>query len=126
MEAKMPRIVDRILRYMVFASLLPFTASSQEGVTCGMIETSNGPMFGGACKNPGAQPVILHWAAIAISESSFNVGASHGRNSEAEAKQVALQNCGGATQGCKVLNWGSNVCFGIAVSRADRTYFQTP
>ena len=111
---------------LLFACLVPFIASSQEGVTCGMIETSNGPMFGGACRNNGSQTVILHWAAIAISDPAQNVGASHGRNSEAEAKQVALQNCGGAAKGCKVVNWGSNICFGLAASHVDGTYFQTP
>ncbi len=38
----------------------------------------------------------------------------------------AMQNCGGAAQGCKVLNWGSNICFGLAVSRPDRSYAQAP
>jgi len=114
------------IRVLVIASLVPFTASSQEGVTCGMVETSNGPVFGGACKNPQSQPVILHWAAIAISNSFLNVGASHGRNTEAEAKQVALQNCGGSAKGCTVVNWGSNICFGLAVSRLDSSYAQAP
>ncbi len=111
---------------LIVASLAPFTASSQEGISCGIVETSNGPMFAGACKPGLSQRVILHWAAIAIANSSLHVGASHGRNSEAEAKQVALQNCGGAAQGCTVLNWGSNICFGLAVSRPDSSYFQTP
>jgi hypothetical protein len=111
---------------LIITSLVPLAASPQEGVTCGMVETSSGPVFAGACPNGRSQPVIVHWAAIAISESSLNVGASHGRNSEAEAKDTAVQNCGGAAHGCKVLNWGSNICFGIALSRSDGTYFQTP
>jgi hypothetical protein len=112
---------------LIVASLVPFTAAAQEGATCGMIETPNGPMFGGACPGGGlSQPVILHWAAVAISSSSLRVGASHGRSSGAEAKQIALQNCGGAAKGCMVLNWGSNICFGLAVSRPDSSYAQAP
>jgi hypothetical protein len=78
--------------------------------------------------NPGlaGRPQPVHWAAIAIAGSSLSVGASHGRNSEAEAKKVALQNCGGAAKGCMVLNGGSDICFGLAVSRLDSTYAQAP
>lgn len=67
--------------------------------------------------------VVVHWAALAISPSSMTAGASHGRNSQNDAEQTALQNCrrAGATD-CKVLTWNENSCVGLAESYSDKAY----
>ena len=75
----------------------------------------------------GAQRVILHYAALAISRSTMRVGAAHGQNSEAAAKEVALTNCRrNAAADCEVVNYGSNLCFALATSEREGSYGQAP
>jgi hypothetical protein len=69
-----------------------------------------------------AQPV--YWSAIAVSPTTLRSGTSHGQNSEAEAKQLALKNCATAASDCEMVNWGYNLCFGLAVNRATHSYGQ--
>jgi len=71
----------------------------------------------------GAQMVVAHFAAVAISPSSMTAGGAHGRNSLDDAEQTALQNCrrGGATD-CRVLTWGENSCVALASSYSDKKY----
>ncbi len=69
-------------------------------------------------------PQIVYWSAIAFSPSTLRSGTSHGQNSEAEAKQRALKNCAAAASDCELVNWGSNLCFALAVNRANRSYGQ--
>jgi hypothetical protein len=69
-----------------------------------------------------AQPV--YWSAIAVSPTTLRSGTSHGQNSEAEAKQLALKNCATAASDCELVNWGYNLCFGLAVNRATHSYGQ--
>jgi hypothetical protein len=74
------------------------------------------------CRNrssPGAARVVVQWAALAVSPSTLKVGASHGQNSESDAKQRALSNCAAAAPDCELMNWGHNVCFALATSRAE-------
>ena len=69
-----------------------------------------------------SQPV--YWAAIAVSPTTLRSGSSHGQNSEANAKQLALKNCATGASDCMLVNWGSNLCFGLAVNRANNRYGQ--
>ena len=65
----------------------------------------------------------LYWAAIAISPFSLTVGGAHGRDSESEAQETALQNCGrNGAKDCKVLTSAGNHCVAMAVSYSDRSY----
>jgi hypothetical protein len=61
------------------AGIFAVPAVAQEGVTCGMVETANGPQFWGPCHNqtnrPQTQPDV--WGAIAleaVKESKFSEG----------------------------------------------------
>src|SRR5665213_2442826 len=80
-----------------FAILAPFTAAAQEGVTCGMVETPQGPEFWGACPKQGNQrqsaPEPDVWGAIAVSPSTLVYGAAWKFPSEQAAKDWALKDC---------------------------------
>lgn len=71
----------------------------------------------------GQQLIVVHYAAVALSESTMTAGASHGQNSQDGAEQAALQVCQRAgAKDCKVLTWGENYCIGLAESYADKQY----
>ncbi len=65
---------------------------------------------------------VAHWAAVAVSPSTQRSGSSHGQNSETEARRVALKNCATGAADCELVNWGSNLCFALAVNRGNRIY----
>jgi hypothetical protein len=70
---------------------------------------------------PQAAPTY-HWAAIAMSASIMTVGAAHGRASESEAEETAIQNCHrNGAKDCKVMNRGTN-CVAIAISYPEKAY----
>jgi hypothetical protein len=71
----------------------------------------------------GAQQLVpLYWAALAISPTTMRAGGAHGRNSQDEAEQTAMQNCRrNGAKDCKILNWGRNFCVSLAVSYADKS-----
>jgi hypothetical protein len=64
------------------------------------------------------------WAAVAVSPSTLHSGSSHGQNSEAEAKQLALKNCASGASDCELVNWGNNLCFALATSQPESIYGQ--
>jgi hypothetical protein len=73
---------------------------------------------------PGGRPVIYEkWTALAISDTTKRAGASHGQDSEAAARQLALTNCrhNGSTD-CKFLLSRANTCIAIAISHPDGAY----
>ncbi|MGC1873024.1 MAG: DUF4189 domain-containing protein [Acidobacteriaceae bacterium] len=72
--------------------------------------------------NQGSATVLLYWAAIAVSPTTLVSGTSHGQNSEDGARQLALRNCASRAKDCKIVNWGSNTCFALAVSLHDIVY----
>ncbi len=65
---------------------------------------------------PQANPIVVHWAVVAISKSTMKAGSSHGQNSEDEADEAALAVCrrNGPTD-CRVLTYAWNACVGLAV-----------
>jgi hypothetical protein len=78
----------------------------------------------GMPKPPGGQQmVVVHYAAVAMSTTTMDAGASHGQNSQDSAEQSALQTCQrNGAKDCKVLTWGENYCIGLAESYADKEY----
>ena len=77
---------------------------------------------GGRPSGPQVAP-IYHWAAIAMSASVMTVGAAHGRASESEAEETAIQNCRrNGAKDCKVLTGGANQCVALAISYSDKTW----
>jgi len=76
----------------------------------------------GMPKPPGGQQmVVVHYAAVALSNSTMDAGASHGQNSQDSAEQSALQTCQrNGAKDCKVLTWGENYCIGLAESYSDK------
>ncbi len=76
----------------------------------------------GMPKPPGGQQmVVVHYAAVAMSTTTMDAGASHGQNSQDSAEQSALQTCQrNGAKDCKVLTWGENYCIGLAESYADK------
>jgi hypothetical protein len=75
--------------------------------------------------NKATGPAVpIYWAAIAVSPTTLVSGTSNGQNSEAEAKQLALGNCATRASDCKLVNWGSNLCFALAVSRHELVFDQ--
>ena len=71
----------------------------------------------------GGQMILVHYAAVAKSQSTLTAGASHGQNSLADAEQAALQVClRNGAKDCKVLTWSENLCIGLAESFTDKWY----
>jgi uncharacterized protein DUF4189 len=71
----------------------------------------------------GQQGPVDRYAAIAFSNSNARAGASHGQTSESAAKELALTHCRqNEGSACHLLNWGSNLCFGLATSEPDHSY----
>lgn len=99
--------------------MVPGDASDPRWQTCVMGDCEKTP-------TAPAAPVILHFAALAFSPSTLNSGSSHGQDSESAAKDTALKNCSSAGADCQLLNWGSNLCLALAVSRPDGAYGQAP
>lgn len=64
------------------------------------------------------------FAALAISETTYRAGVSYGEPSSAQAEKDAVMSCAQNNGGndCKSIQWVSNACVGIAISRADSTY----
>src|SRR5579871_6484719 len=78
-----------------------------------------------ACMNQGLPAVNApsYWAAIAFSASSLKVGGAHGRESESDAHETALQNCrGNGGKDCRVVTGGANQCVAMAISYSDQAY----
>lgn len=72
---------------------------------------------------PAPIPSRSYWAAIAISPSSLSAGGAHGRNSDSEAQETALQNCrSNGGKDCRVLTGGANQCVALALSHSDRSW----
>jgi hypothetical protein len=65
----------------------------------------------GANGNSGAKP----WGAIAYSRRDKGAGWSHGWNSEAKAKKVAMDNCSQRGSGCEVWAVFAGECGALAV-----------
>jgi hypothetical protein len=109
-----------------FAILVPFTAAAQEGVTCGMVETPEGPQFWGPCPNQQSHAPVFSgtwYAAIAKSSSSPFWGASWHEKSQADAQRSALSRCNkGARADCKVVVQGVNNCISLAESIPEGTW----
>jgi hypothetical protein len=108
-----------------FAILAPFTTAAQEGVTCGMVETPQGPQFWGACPNQRNQqqsaPQPDVWGAIAVSPSTLIYGTAWKFSSEQAAKDWALKDC--AKKGprdCHVAVSVADVCVALAISKAEK------
>jgi hypothetical protein len=91
-------------------------AAAQEGVTCGITVGPDGNLINlGPCGNQPSQP--NHFAAVAISPSTLNMGASHGQGAQSDAEQKALQTCqrnGG--KDCEVEYWAKNECVALATT----------
>jgi hypothetical protein len=119
--------LSRVAVICVFAIaiLAPFTAAAQEGVTCGMVETPEGPQFWGACPNQRNQrqaaPEPDVWGAIAVSPSTMIYGTAWKFSSEQAAKDWALKDC--AKKGprdCHVAVSVADVCVALAISKSEK------
>jgi len=79
-----------------------------------------------ACQGNGVPTPVAsrgYWAAIAISPSSLTAGGAHGRGSDSEASEIALQNCRrNGAKDCKVLTGGANQCVALAISYSDKSW----
>lgn len=115
---------------------LTVPATAQEGATCGMVETAEGPQFWGPCPSQQSHAPVMTgtwYAAIAKSSSSPFWGASWREKSLADAQRSALSRCNKGSRGdCKVVVQGVNNClslaesipdgaWGVAVSELDRS-----
>ena len=91
--------------------------AAQDGVTCGVTYGPDGNMInlGKDCNQPG---YVDHYAAVAISGSTLNMGSSHGRNSQGDAEGQALQICrSSGAKDCVVAYWARNgSCVALATS----------
>jgi hypothetical protein len=68
-----------------------------------------------------------YWAAIAISPLTLTVGGAHGRPSQFEAEQTAIQNCRrNGAKDCKVMTGGANQCVALALSFSEKGYGYGP
>jgi hypothetical protein len=105
---------------------LSIPAAAQEGATCGMVETPEGPQFWGACPNQQSHAPVFTgtwYAAIAKSSSSPFWGASWREKSQADAQSSALSRCNkGARADCKVVVQGVNNCISLAESVPEGTW----
>ncbi|HMG85949.1 MAG TPA: DUF4189 domain-containing protein [Terracidiphilus sp.] len=128
-------MIDRVWGWPVGAGLLTFAAilggadaRAQDVPAPGMEDACIQNLGYLACEEGSHPPatqqlVILHFAALAISPSTLTAGGAHGRNSQAEAEQTALQNCGrNGAKDCKVLNWAQNECVSLAVNYPTKQY----
>jgi hypothetical protein len=91
--------------------------TAQEGVTCGVTYGPDGNMINlGFCGNQPRQ--VIHYAAVAISASTLNMGSSHGQNSQGDAEGQALQICrSSGSKDCVVAYWARNDwCVALATS----------
>jgi hypothetical protein len=104
------------------AGIFAVPAVAQEGVTCGMVETANGPQFWGPCPNQGSkrQAPPDTYSAIAVSSSTLKSGSSWNAKSQSEAERLALVYCHkqGASD-CQIELWARNACVALAASDAD-------
>ena len=73
---------------------------------------------------PGAAAPAPKYAAVAISETTYRAGVAYGEPSSAQAEKDAVMSCAQNNGGgdCKSIQWVSNACVGIAISRADSSY----
>jgi hypothetical protein len=105
------------------AILAPFAASSQEGITCGLVETHDGPEFWGACPNapPPAPPKPDVWGAIAVSPNLTLPGYSYNYPDEQAARQAALENCAGqGGNDCRIVVTVADLCAAVAMSKPEK------
>jgi len=116
---------NRVAALCVFAAIAGFLvapAVAQQGVSCGMVETADGPQFWGPCPNQGSkrQAPPDTYAAIAVSNSTLKSGSSWNAKSQSEAERLALVYCHkqGASD-CKIELWARNACVALAASAAD-------
>jgi hypothetical protein len=116
---------NRVAALCVFAAIAGFLvapAVAQQGVSCGMVETAEGPQFWGACPSQGSkrQAPPDRYAAIAVSNSTLKSGSSWNAKSQSEAERLALVYCHkqGASD-CKIELWARNACVALAASAAD-------
>jgi hypothetical protein len=108
-----------------FAAFLAVPAAAQEGSTCGMVETPQGPQFWGPCPNQRNQrqaaPEPDVWGAIAVSPTTLVYGTAWKFQSEQAAKNWALKDC--AKKGprdCRVAVSVADVCVALAISKSER------
>jgi hypothetical protein len=107
------------------AGIFAVPAVAQEGVTCGMVETANGPQFWGPCPNktnrPQAQAQPDVWGAIALSPGTLLYGTAEKFSSEQAAKNFALKDCAGkGAHDCKLAVTVADICVAIAISRPEK------
>jgi hypothetical protein len=114
-----------VICVLAITTLAPFVAAAQNGVTCGMVETGEGPQFWGPCPNQGsrqqAPPVPDVWGAIAVSPTTLLYGTAWKFPSEQAAKNWALKDC--AKKGprdCHVTVTVADVCVALAISKAEK------
>jgi hypothetical protein len=62
------------------------------------------------------------FTALAVSDSTWNWGASWRANSRAQAENIALAQCRARASDCHVQLWGANVCLAWATSDSDRIW----
>ena len=112
---------------LAIAILAPFAAAAQNGVTCGMVETPEGPQFWGACPGQGsrrqAPPEPDVWGAIAVSPTTLLYGTAWKFSSEQDARNWALKDC--AKKGprdCHVAVTVADVCVALALSKAEKVW----
>jgi hypothetical protein len=100
--------------WLIVATIGGRPAAAQDGVTCGVTYGPDGNMINlGAC---GHQPVPqVHYGAVAISPTTLIMGSSHGRNSQSDAEQAALQLCrSNGGKDCAVPYWVGTQCTALA------------
>jgi Domain of unknown function (DUF4189) len=123
-------LFSRVLKLSLFVLAINILVASSDGQedtpTPGMENACVANLGYLACEGgaPGAGVASrAYWAAIAISPLSLTVGGAHGRGSESEAQETALQNCrrNGAND-CKVVTGGVNQCVAMAISYSDKSY----
>jgi Domain of unknown function (DUF4189) len=110
----------------IIAILAPFAAASQDGVSCGMVETAQGPQYWGACPKPSQTPqggTHDKFLAIALSPSTMKTGTAWDYASLSEAERWAHSECAseGATD-CRNIMWSKNSCIAVATGKGNNSW----
>ena len=108
---------------LAIAILAPFAAAAQNGVTCGMVETPEGPQFWGACPGQGSrqQAPVYQWTAIAISKARLRTFTAWQAQSRYAAEKAALNVCTKYAKDCTIATSGPH-CISFAVSTGNWAY----
>jgi hypothetical protein len=112
-----------VICVLAILTLAPFVAAAQNGVTCGMVETAQGPQFWGPCPNQGSrQPApVYKWAAIAISKARLRTFTAWQAHSRYAAEKTALNLCTKYAKDCIIVTSGPD-CIAFAVGTANWAY----